>query len=67
MKGGHNPLDKLHKVASVGLHGLTDEECIKDFDAARTVFEFFFENLPKQQESEQQFGKALSDLGKPAD
>jgi hypothetical protein len=63
MHGGHNPLDKLHAVASEGIHALSDEECVAVFDSARAVFEYFFENLPEQQKAEEGFGKALSDLG----
>jgi hypothetical protein len=60
--GGHNPLDKLHSVTSEGIHALTDDECIEVFDAARLVFEYFFENLPEQQRKEREYGRAVSNL-----
>jgi hypothetical protein len=64
--GGHNPIDRLHDLASAGLHGESEEECIKTFDAVRSVFEFFFSELPERLTKEREFRKQLSDLGKPA-
>jgi hypothetical protein len=63
--GGHNPLDKLHDLASEGLHGLSDEECCDKFDAARRVFEYFFEELPRRHQREGAFIKEVSDLNRP--
>ena len=65
MPGGHNPLDKLHDLASSGIHALSDEQCSDKFDQAREVFEFFFEELPRRQAREAKFTKSLSDMNKP--
>jgi hypothetical protein len=43
--GGHNPLNKLYAVASSGLHGKTDGECLEDFQNARFEFEYLFKKL----------------------
>jgi len=64
--GGQNPLDKLHAVTSEGIHAFTDDECIESFDAARLVFEYFFENLPEQHRREREYGRAVSKLGTKA-
>lgn len=58
--GAHNPLERLHRLASVGIHGRTDEECVAEFDECRVVFEFFFEELPKRHEREAAFRKAVA-------
>jgi hypothetical protein len=63
--GGHNPIDKLHDVTSAGLHGESEEACLRTFDAARPVFEFFFAELPERLTKEKEFRKQVSDLGKP--
>ena len=36
--GGENPIDKLHDLASDGLHSKSEEECIQIFDRCRHVF-----------------------------
>ena len=43
--GGHNPLNKLYAIASTGIHGKSDEECLEDFNSARFEFEYLFKNL----------------------
>lgn len=63
--GGHNPLDKLHDLSSIGIHGLSDEECCDQFDGAREVFEYFFEELPRRHLREGAFVKNVSELNKP--
>ena len=43
--GGHNPLNKLYAIASTGIHGKSDQECLDDFNSARFEFEYLFKNL----------------------
>ena len=43
--GGKNPIDKLHDLASDGLHSKSEEECIQIFDRCRHVFEYVFSEL----------------------
>jgi hypothetical protein len=43
--GGHNPLDKLYAMASAGLHGESDEDCLSIFAEGKFVFEYLFKNL----------------------
>jgi len=50
--GGHNPLNKLYAVASSGLHGKTDEQCLDDFQNARFEFEYLFKNLVVRNEED---------------
>ena len=58
--GGHNPLDKLYAVASAGLHGESDEECLRIFEEARFVFEYLFKNLTVTNEEAREYVKRLS-------
>jgi hypothetical protein len=43
--GGQNPIEKLYGVASVGLHGESDEVCLALFAQYKTSFEYLFRNL----------------------
>lgn len=58
--GGHNPLDKLYKPLSAGLHGETDDECLTIFAEARFVFEYLFKNLTESNEEARRYVKELS-------
>ena len=58
--GGHNPLDKLYAVASAGLHGESDEGCLRIFEEARFVFEYLFRNLTVTNEEAREYLKRLS-------
>jgi hypothetical protein len=58
--GGHNPLDKLYAVASAGLHGESDDECVTIFNDARFVFEYLFKNLSVSNEEAREYVKRLS-------
>jgi hypothetical protein len=58
--GGHNPLDKLYAVASAGLHGESDDECVTIFNDARFVFEYLFTNLSVSNEEAREYVKRLS-------
>jgi len=60
--GGHNPIEKLHALASAGLHGESEEECVRIFDSAWPVFEFFFAELPERLTREKEFRKQVSEL-----
>ena len=43
--GGQNPFDKLYDLLSAGLHGETDEQCLKVLADAKFRFEYLFKNL----------------------
>jgi hypothetical protein len=58
--GGHNPLDKLYAVASAGLHGESDGDCLTIFNDARFVFEYLFKNLTVSNEEAREYVKKLS-------
>lgn len=60
--GGHNPIKRLHALASAGLHGEPEDDCVKIFDAARPVFEYFFAELPGHLTREREFRKQVSEL-----
>jgi hypothetical protein len=53
--GGHNPLNKLYGIASTGIHGKSDEECLEDFQAARFEFEYLFKNLTMSNEEAKEY------------
>lgn len=42
---GNNPLDRLHDLASEGLHHKAEHECIEIFDQCRGAFEYLFKRL----------------------
>lgn len=58
--GGHNPLEKLCKPLSAGLHGESDDECLTIFSDARFVFEYLFKNLAKSNEEARKYVRRLS-------
>ncbi len=58
--GGHNPLDQLYGVASAGLHGESDEECLNIFTEAKFVFEYLFKNLTASNEEAREYVRRLS-------
>jgi hypothetical protein len=43
--GGENPLTLLYKPLSVGLHDLTDEQCLQQAADIRTVLTALLENI----------------------
>ena len=60
--GDINPLQVLFQQVSKGLHGLSEEECVKSSDEIRTVFEYVFENLRAQVISRRAFVDSLKKL-----
>jgi len=64
--GGHNPIERLHAIASEGLHAMSDEECIAIFDESQAVFEYFFRHLEVGLKEAQDFAARLAALTRPA-
>lgn len=62
--GGHNPLDKLYKPMSAGLHGESDEDCLTVFSEARFALEYLFNNLTESNEEARRYAKWLSSPAK---
>jgi hypothetical protein len=58
--GGHNPLSKLYKPLSAGLHGESDDDCLAVFSEARFVFEYLFKNLTESNEEARKYVQQLS-------
>jgi hypothetical protein len=58
--GGHNPLDKLYAPLSAGLHGESDDACLRIFSDARFVFEYLFKNLTESNEEARKYVQRLS-------
>lgn len=58
--GGHNPLDKLYRPLSAGLHGESDDDCLTIFSEARFVFEYLFKNLTESNEEARNYILRLS-------
>jgi hypothetical protein len=58
--GGNNPLERLYGVASSGLHGESDDECLSLFLEYKHAFEYLFENLTEQNEHAKEYVKTLS-------
>jgi hypothetical protein len=64
--GGHNPIERLHAIASEGIHSNTDVECITIFDECRAVFQYFFRHLEITQKEAEDFAKQLAALTRPS-
>lgn len=60
--GGQNPIDKLHDLASDGLHSKSEEECVQIFDRGRHVFEYVFSELRVGLEEAKKFLEGLKRL-----
>jgi hypothetical protein len=58
--GGHNPLERLYGVASAGLHGESDSDCVGHFQEYRTAFEYLIQNLTEQNEQAEAYVRQLS-------
>ncbi len=60
--GGHNPIDRLHDIASEGIHSRSDDECIDIFDRIRLVFEYLFIELNVSLSKTKEFASKLNEL-----
>jgi hypothetical protein len=60
--GGQNPIDKLHDLASDGLHSKSEDECIQIFDRCRHVFEYVFSELRLGLDERKKFLEGLKQL-----
>jgi hypothetical protein len=64
--GGHNPLSVLHGLASAGLHGESDEECIDIFDHCQASFEHVITKLKEDLEKDQDYLSVVNKLNEKA-
>ena len=62
--GGHNPFDILHDLFSEGVHSMTEEDCIDQFDKTKEAFEFLFKNMTLSKEEATAYLQTLSNLAK---
>ncbi|MGB9255992.1 MAG: hypothetical protein WCC25_14225 [Candidatus Korobacteraceae bacterium] len=62
LAGKPNPVAVLHELASEGLHGKSDEECVDIFDACRHTFEYVFGKLRVETADAKNFIKEMSAL-----
>jgi hypothetical protein len=62
--GGHNPLERLYGVASAGLHGESDSDCVGLFQEYRAAFEYLIQNLTEQNEQAEAYVRQLSKIPK---
>ena len=58
--GSPDPLDRLYKSYSSGLHGESDEKCLDIFKEGRFVFEYLFRTLTVGNEEAGEYIKRLS-------
>lgn len=63
---GRNPLLLLHRALSVGLHGLSDEQCLKQAHAIRVVLTGLASNIAQITADDAELTTALKTLEKPA-
>ena len=64
-QGGHNPIERLHAIASEGIHTKSDDECIGIFDATQAVFEYFFRHFEITSKEREEFAAKLASLTRP--
>ena len=58
--GSPDPLERLYKSYSAGLHGESDEKCLDIFKDGKFVFEYLFRNLSIGNEEAREYIKRLS-------
>jgi len=63
--GGQNPLKLLHGPLSIGLHGLSDEECQKQAHSVRVVLAALLERVQIITEEKSELDAAIKDLLSP--
>jgi len=59
---GHDPLKLMYKALSEGLHNKTDEECLRNAKAIKTIFFAFTERLDTILKEDKMVSEALKDL-----
>ena len=60
--GGVNPIDKLHDLASDGIHHRSEDECLEIFDRCKASFEYVFGELDVQIEEARAYIATLKTL-----
>jgi hypothetical protein len=60
MPGGINPIDKLHDLASEGIHHRGEDECLEIFDRCKASFEYVFRELDVQIEDAKAYIASLA-------
>lgn len=61
---GLNPLGKLYKVLSEGVHSLSDEECLKKANEVKVCLKFLISELADRKKNREQFKKMVGSLSK---
>ena len=59
---GLNPLGKLYKVLSEGVHGYSDEECLEQAESTKACLVFLISELSTRQENREKFKKMVGSL-----
>lgn len=62
--GGNNPLKKLYKILSKGIHFDSDEECLKNAETIRVILKFLISEVKNHQIGASQYTLALKKLDK---
>jgi hypothetical protein len=66
IKGGENPIKKVHEVTSEAIHGKAEQECIDIFDSSRVAFEYVFSELEDDRARAEEYAKAIKALKEKA-
>jgi len=66
VKGNHNPLSLLHAALSRGIHGASDEECLKAANDIRAILIELTERMSQALKDEKELDEALGRLLSPA-
>jgi hypothetical protein len=59
---GVNPLEVLYGLVSMGLHNLTEEQCIDIADEGKSAFEYTFANLRAETDGRKDFADTIKKL-----
>lgn len=59
---GLNPLGSLYRVLSEGIHGLSDQECLKKAEVAKDCIKFLISELTSRKKSRDEFTRSINQL-----
>lgn len=58
----YNPLKTLYEILSVGIHELTDEECLENAQIIRDILNFLVGSILRRKKEQQEFSEGMKKL-----
>ena len=59
-----NPLSKIYEISSIGIHGLSDEECLEYADSLRTLLLYVIDEISREKNKKDGLKKAIDKIEK---